>query len=68
MYFVEPVLRRWQDHDIGACIAGEYVPILGYADDMTIMATDFQQLIQMVRDLITSFDKMGLCLSQAKTM
>eukprot|EP00973_Karenia_brevis_P057072 7940607-Karenia_brevis.AAC.1 len=49
---------------MGALVAGERIPLLGFADDMTVMATSFQEMVKMVGDILVPLRQMGLELSQ----
>eukprot|EP00973_Karenia_brevis_P058971 8211106-Karenia_brevis.AAC.1 len=63
-YHLEPVVRSWKARNIGAYVGGQFVPIVGYADDITLLSNDYAQLLEMTQDIIRACGKLGLTLSQ----
>ena len=64
---LEKVFRKMNWEGYGIKINGEYPNNLRFADDIVLIGKDREQLVKMIRELLSKCEKMGLKVNARKT-
>eukprot|EP00973_Karenia_brevis_P017529 2404446-Karenia_brevis.AAC.1 len=64
MHHVQPIITPWKSRRIGGYIGDNWMPLVGYADDINIIANDYEHVHIMLREFVGALQKIGLSLSQ----
>eukprot|EP00973_Karenia_brevis_P078814 10938872-Karenia_brevis.AAC.1 len=64
-WHLNPTIVKWKKNGYGAYFDDIWLPLLGFADDVTLVSKNFGHLKCMASDVISVFQKIGLQLSDS---